>query len=45
MSRMRILLTATVLAALAVIAPAAAQAAPPPRDAVVVSYEHWTWTG
>jgi hypothetical protein len=42
---MRILLTATVLAAMAVIAPAAAQAAPPTRDVVVASYEHWTWTG
>lgn len=45
MSRMRILLTAAVLAAMAVLAPAAAQAAPPPRDTVVASYEHWTWTG
>ncbi len=45
MSRMRILLTAAVLAAMAVLAPAAAQAAPTPRDTVVASYEHWTWTG
>lgn len=45
MSRMRILLTATVLAAVALIVPAAAQAAPPTSEPVVFSYEHWTWTG
>jgi hypothetical protein len=43
MTRMRAIVLATALAAVALIAPAAAQAAPPSSSSVVSVQENWKW--
>lgn len=45
MSRMRSLVVVTLLGALAVFAPASAQAAPKDLGKTVFSTQHWTWEG
>jgi hypothetical protein len=43
MTRMRALVLATALAAVALITPAAAQAAPPSSSSVVSVQQNWKW--
>ncbi|WP_345207884.1 hypothetical protein [Fodinibacter luteus] len=45
MSRMRTLVAAAILAAMAVIAPSVAAAGPPSFGDAVASVETWTWKG
>jgi hypothetical protein len=43
MSRMRSLVAATLLVAVAALVPAAADAAPPEKSGVIVKMENWHW--